>query len=152
MFLLFVIGDSIGLNYFVFSTVLCCSNLFSGDFYIVDAMFRASSLINSLFQSTPQIVLQIYNNMQYNNWSVLTLTSISLSGLSLLYTIAKLVYAVDKMKQYESISIDHTARSLGAKSHIVVTNSGKDIRPIDSVRSESNGNNEEEVYEASKSG
>ena len=93
--LLFILGDSVGLNYFVFSIILCCSNLYLGDFYIVDAMFRASSLINCLFQSTPQIALQIYNNMQFNNWSFLTIASISLSALSMVYTIAKLVYAVD---------------------------------------------------------
>ena len=106
LFTLFIIGDSIGANYFVFAGVLCNTTFFSGDFYIVDGMFRASSLINSLFQSTPQIVLQVYNNQQVDNWSILTIVSIGSSALSMLYTCTKLVYSLDKMQQYEIASAD----------------------------------------------
>lgn len=111
LFLLFILGDSIGLNYFVFTFILCRSTFFLGDFFIIDAMFRISALINCLFQSTPQIVLQVYNNQQFDSWTILNIISISTSGISMIYTCTKLTYALDKVKQYESVSLDPTSRN-----------------------------------------
>ena len=101
--LLFIIGDSLGINYFIFTFILCSSNIYSGDVYIVDAMFRGSSLINSLFQSMPQLILQVYNNNYIEEWSLFSIFSLGASGLSLTYNCVKLVYAVDKIQQYETV-------------------------------------------------
>lgn len=99
--LLFIIGDSIGLNYFIFTIILCSSDMSNGDFYIIDALFRACSLIDSLFQSMPQIVVQIYNNQIMGNWAIFNIFSIGISVVSLIYTIIKITYAIDKVQQYE---------------------------------------------------
>lgn len=103
IFLLFIIGDSLGITYFIFTGILCCTNFFVGDFYIIDSMFRATCLITSLFRSIPQVIMQIYNNQKFNSWNILTIISIGASFLSFFYTILKLAYSIDKVQQYESV-------------------------------------------------
>ncbi|OMJ90810.1 hypothetical protein SteCoe_6792 [Stentor coeruleus] len=99
--LLFVIGDSFGVNYFVFTIILCTNTVTHGDFYIVDVLFKSSALVNSIFQSMPQIIVQIYNNQYMENWTIFTIFSVGATAFSMVYTIFKLGYAVDKVKQYE---------------------------------------------------
>ena len=140
LFTLFIIGDSIGANYFVFTGILCNSSIYSGDFYIIDGMFRASSLINALFQSTPQIVLQVYNNQQIDNWNLLTIISIGSSTLSLLYTCTKLAYSLDKISQYEIASVNYASRDI--KINSIATAKKEFII-------ESQSDNQDEVYEDS---
>lgn len=74
--LLFVLGDSFGINYFVFSIILCANTVTDGDFYIVEALIKSSALVNSLFQSMPQIIVQIYNNHIMENWTIFNIFSI----------------------------------------------------------------------------
>ncbi|OMJ87152.1 hypothetical protein SteCoe_11151 [Stentor coeruleus] len=99
--LLFVLGDSLGINYFVFSIILCSNTVTDGDFYIVEVLIKSSALINSLFQSMPQIIVQIYNNHIMRNWTIFNIFSVGATCSSMIYTIFKLSYAVDKVKQYE---------------------------------------------------
>jgi hypothetical protein len=141
MFLLFILGDSIGLNYFVFAFVMCLSQVSKADYYIIDAMFRASSLINSLFQSIPQIVLQVYNNLMINSWPTFNIICIGVSVLSMIYSCVKLVYAVDKMKQNENGYIENST---------IPRNSSKIVQSdFDEVKLETEKNVENEVYEDS---
>jgi hypothetical protein len=92
-----------------------------GDFYVIDAMFRSSTLVNSLFQATPQIVIQVYNNQQIKNWNFLTIISIGVAGLSLIYTLTKLAYAIDKVKQYENACCITDRKNTGNKINIEIT-------------------------------
>lgn len=102
--LLFILGDTIGVNYFIFTVVLCTSKMRSGDFFIVEGIFRAGSMINSVFQSMPQLILQVYNNEKLQHWSLFSIFSVGISALSLVYNCTKLVHAIDKIGQFESIS------------------------------------------------
>jgi hypothetical protein len=136
--ILFVIGDSIGLNYFVFTFILCRSDILSGDFYIIDSMFRSAALINSLFQTMPQIVYQALNNQIYNNWKIFPIFSIGISTISLFYTITKLVYAIDKVKQFEKVS------NIGSETQVQSTRSNKKASAVDLVIS--TDNQHDEVY------
>lgn len=144
LFLLFIFGDSLGLNYFMFTFVFICSETLKGDFYVIDVLFRSTALINGLFHSIPQICLQVYNNQLSNNWNILTMVSISLSGLSLVYTLVKLVYAIDKVQQYESIYINTTPRQGSNKIGIGDSTANAKISAHNF-----NSENDEEVYDAS---
>lgn len=136
--LLFVIGDSIGLNYFVFTFILCHSNILSGDFYIVDSMFRSAALVNCLFQSMPQLVYQAYNNQIYGKWEIFPIFSVGISTISLFYTITKLVYAIDKVKQFEKVV------NMGSDTQVHSSRSNNKGSAIDLVVS--TDNNHDEVY------
>ena len=147
IFFLFFIGDSIGLNYFVFTFVLCGSNMIVGDFYVIDAMFRSSTLVNSLFQATPQIVIQVYNNQQIKNWNFLKIISIGVAGLSLIYTLTKLAYAIDKVKQYENACCITDRKNTGNKINIEITEHQKNNMVVTDHNKISNVNFEDEVYD-----
>lgn len=139
--LLFVIGDSIGLNYFVFTVILCYSNILSGDFYVIDSMFRSAALFNSLFQSMPQIVYQVYNNQLINSWGVFTIFSIGISSVSLLYTITKLVYSIDKVKQFNKV--------MNLNGNTEVRNSTNVKNSKGDIIVSTDNQNEEEIYNQS---
>ena len=117
---LFIIGDSVGVNYFVFAIILCSSKLLPGDFFIITALTKASSLVNTLLQSMPQIILQFYNNQFATQWSYFQIFSVGFSTLSLLYTCVKLTYAIDKIKQYETVSNTKKESSPSNKKNVVV--------------------------------
>ena len=117
--LLFILGDSFGLNYFVFSIILYRSSILSGDFFIIDSLFRATALLNSLLQSMPQIVFQAYNNQLIDTWDPFTVTSIGISFASLFYTIFKLVFAIDKIKQYEEVIKKNPNSEISGKNKII---------------------------------
>jgi hypothetical protein len=70
--------------------------------------------------------------------------SISLSGLSLVYTLVKLVYAIDKVQQYESIYINTTPRQGSNKIGV-----GDSTANVKISAHNFNSENEEEVYDAS---
>lgn len=139
---LFVIGDSMGINYFVFTYILCHSNILSGDFYIIDNMFRSAALVNSLFQSMPQIVYQAYNNQIINNWGIFNIFSIGISTVSLFYTITKLVYSIDKMKQFDKVMNINGSTEFQRE---VVT--GKSMQGV--IMAVTDNHNEEEIYNQS---
>lgn len=139
--LLFVVGDSIGLNYFVFTFILCYSNILSGDFYVIDSMFRSAALFNSLFQSMPQIVYQVYNNQLINSWGVFTIFSVGISSVSLVYTITKLVYSIDKVRQFDKVM------NLGGSTEVRTSNSVK--KSEGAIIISTDNQNEDEVYNQS---
>lgn len=144
LFILFTFGDSIGLNYFVFTFVLMFSDTFVGDFYIIDLLFRSTALINGLFHSIPQICLQSYNNQILSNWNILTMLSVGISGLSLVYTLVKLVYAIDKVQQYENIYISTSSHQASSKVGV-----GDASANVKNLSNDVNGGNDDEIYEPS---
>lgn len=102
--LMITIGGPIGLPMFVYAGILAYSETHTGDFYIIEAISRSTSLVEALFESLPQIAIQFYNNAQLQTWETLQILSIVISVVSLFYTGYKLCFAVDKMQQYEIAS------------------------------------------------
>ena len=68
----------------------------------------------------PQIILQFYNNQFATQWSYFQIFSVGVSTLSLLYTCVKLTYAIDKIKQYETVSNTKKESSPSNKKNVVV--------------------------------
>lgn len=104
--LLLTVGGPIGAPLFVYAGILALSNsATTGDFHIIEAISKVTSLIESLFESLPQIALQVYNNMQTNSWQEpLKIIPIIVSLLGISYTIYKICNSVDKIRQYENAS------------------------------------------------
>ena len=125
---LLIIGDSFGLNYFIFSVILCKSSVYSGDFFIIDSLFRITTILNTLIQSMPQLIFQIYNNQITLNWSLFTILSLFFSILPLLYNFFKLLYAVDKIKIFEeALKFSQTTASSRVSSTSNINH--KDLTP-----------------------
>ncbi|OMJ92568.1 hypothetical protein SteCoe_4706 [Stentor coeruleus] len=102
--LMITIGGPIGIPMFVYAGILAYSETHTGDFYIIEAISRSTSLVEALFGSLPQIAIQFYNNVQLQSWETLQILSITISVVSLIYTGYKLCFAVDKIQQYEMAS------------------------------------------------
>jgi hypothetical protein len=101
--LLIAVGGPLGAPLFVYAVLLAINDSRTGDFHIIDSIARVTSLIESLFESLPQIALQIYNNNKMQLWNDnLKMISIILSVFGIFYTIYKLCSSVDKVQMYES--------------------------------------------------
>ena len=100
---LIAIGGPLGIPLFVYAVILAMNDSHTGDFHIIDVIVRVTSLIESVFESLPQIALQVYNNNKMQLWrEELKLVSIILSVLGIAYTVYKLCFSLDKVQQYES--------------------------------------------------
>ena len=82
---------------FIYAILLAANDSHIGDIYIIEGFSRASSLVEAMFQSLPQIGKQFYNNQFNSNWSALKYFSICVSGLGIVYTCYKLCHALDKI-------------------------------------------------------
>ena len=102
--LLLAVGGPLGIPLFIYAILLAANDSHTGDFYIIEGLSRASSLVEAMFQSLPQIGIQFYNNQFNSNWSALKYCSISVSGLGIVYTCYKLCHALDKIQHYEMAS------------------------------------------------
>jgi hypothetical protein len=101
--LLITIGGPLGLPLFVYAVLLMTNNSRTGDFHVIEGISKATSLIEALFESIPQIGLQVYNNLNTSGWqNPLRIAPICFSVLCVGYTVYKLCHALDKMQQYES--------------------------------------------------
>lgn len=61
------IGEPIALAIFIFGITLLRIKATDRDFYMVDALARASSMIDGILESFPQLIIQSYNNNQLDN-------------------------------------------------------------------------------------
>ena len=139
--LLITIGGPIGAPLFVYAGLLSCTNSKTGDFHIIEGIARGTSLIESLFESLPQIVIQIFNNLKTSSWSEpFKIIPICFSLLGLLYTIYKLCYSLDKMQHYES------AVSMKVRPEMTEMKAST-ARRLSNTKVHSSNNNNEEVYE-----
>ena len=68
---------------------------------MIEALSRAAGLVEGLFESLPQSIIQGYNNHVSQNWTYFTVVSLAISFCSFLYTFIKLAYALDRMGYYE---------------------------------------------------
>lgn len=101
--LLIAVGGPLGIPLFVYAVTLAMNDSHTGDFHIIDAIVRVTSLIESVFESLPQIALQVYNNNKMNLWKTpVKCVPIILSVLGIAYTVYKLCFSLDKVQQYES--------------------------------------------------
>lgn len=114
--LLITFGGPLGIPLFVYAGLLACSESNTGDFYIIEAISRGTSLIEALFESLPQVVIQFYNNTQLQTWKALQITSITISVLGITYTGYKLCNALDKMQHYEQASAKVQPESVDSKT------------------------------------
>ena len=99
--LMIAIGGPFGIPLFVYAFILAINDSNEGDFYIIEGLSRATSLVEALFESLPQICIQFYNNQYYGNWQPLRICSVSVSAIAIAYTCYKLCHAIDKIHQYE---------------------------------------------------
>ena len=132
--LLLAIGGPLGIPLFIYAILLAMNDSNTGDFYIIEGLSRASSLVEAMFQSLPQIGIQFYNNQFNSNWSIIKYCSISVSGLSIVYTCYKLCHALDKIQHYEMASA-------------VIKIEGIDVKTVSERKIE----NELEIYDISNS-
>lgn len=101
--LMITVGGPFGLPLFVYAGLLIFNNSRTGDFHVIEGISKATSLIEALFESIPQVGLQVYNNLNTNGWNdPLKIAPICFSVLCVAYTVYKLCHALDKMQQYES--------------------------------------------------
>lgn len=114
--LMITFGGPFGIPLFVYAGLLACSESNTGDFYIIEAISRGTSLVEAVFESLPQIVIQFYNNTQLQTWKALQISSISISVLGIAYTGYKLCNALDKMQHYEQASAKITPEISDSKT------------------------------------
>ena len=100
--LLLAIGGPLGLPLFIYGIILAIATPDEGDMFIIQGLSRASSLVEALFHSLPQVGLQFYNNQVNHSWSELKYCSICVSVLSIAYTCYKLCHALDQLQNYDS--------------------------------------------------
>lgn len=140
--LLITIGGPLGLPLFFYAGLLACSNSKTGDFHIIDLIARGTSLIESVFESLPQIILQIFNNLKISGWEdPLKIIPICFSVLGMIYTLYKLCYSLDKVQQYQS------AVSMKIKPEMTEIKSSTDRGSRNSqIKLQSSNNEKDEVY------
>lgn len=104
--LLIAIGGPIGLPLFAYAWLLAYNkSTTTGDFHIIEAISKVTSLIESMFESLPQVGLQVYNNLETNAWDdPLNIIPIVVSLLCTAYTVYKICSSIDKIRQYENAS------------------------------------------------
>lgn len=104
--ILIAIGGPIGLPLFAYAWLLASNqSTTTGDFHIIEGISKITSLIESMFESLPQVGLQVYNNLETNSWDdPLNIIPIVVSLLCTAYTIYKICSSVDKIRQYENAS------------------------------------------------
>jgi hypothetical protein len=95
------LGGPIGLPLFVYAIVLGVNKSYSGDFYIVESLARSTTLVEALFESLPQLVLQVFNNHRNGHWNYYTWSSIIITSVGALYSFVKLCQALDKVQHFE---------------------------------------------------
>lgn len=109
--IMITLGGPIGLPLFVYAIVLGVNRSYSGDFYIVESLARSTTLVEVLFESLPEIVLQIFNNHRNGKWNYYTWTSIIVTSVGALYSFIKLCQALDKVQHFEQASQQKQKRS-----------------------------------------
>ena len=65
----------------------------------VEVFIRFSGLVEGLFESMPQLIIQTYNNWALNNWNVFTVASLVLSIVGFFFGLYKLVKAMDESRE-----------------------------------------------------
>ena len=105
-------GGPIGVPLFFYAIILSCNQSHTGDFYIIEGISRCTTLIESLFESLPQIAIQVYNNQLVNDWSELKISSIAISAVGVMYASYKLCHAVDKIQHYENASAEQAVSAV----------------------------------------
>lgn len=142
--LLIALGGSLGIPLFVFAIILGVNKSYSGDFYIIESLARSTTLVQVLFDSLPQILIQIFNNQNNRGWNYYTWASIGITSVGALYSFIKLCHALDKIQHFEQASQNISPKKkdpVKGKSQVVVTAHENE---------ESNKNNNDvEVYDYS---
>lgn len=122
--LLLAFGGPIGIPLFSYAIILGVNKSYSGDFYIIESLSRSTTLVEILFESLPQVLIQIFNNQNNKSWNYYTWASIGVSSLGALYSFFKLCHALDKIHQFEQASQSKSPskkESQKGKSQIVAT-------------------------------
>jgi hypothetical protein len=122
--LMISLGGPLGVPLFVYAFILSTSSHHTGDFYIIEGLSRSTTLVEALFESLPQIAIQVYNNQIRNSWTPFTMASLTLSSLAIVYSFAKLCDAVDKINHYEIASAH-------VKTSVVPTGPNSDRKDYD---------------------
>ena len=97
-------GGPFGVPLFVYAGLLACNASNTGDFFIIEGLSRSTTLVEAMFESLPQIVIQVFNNQAVGKWEPLKYCSLGISTLGVIYCCYKLCHAIDKIKQYENVS------------------------------------------------
>mmetsp|Transcript_741 Transcript_741/g.1184 ORF Transcript_741/g.1184 Transcript_741/m.1184 type:complete len:211 (-) Transcript_741:1096-1728(-) len=100
--LLIAIGEPVGISQCVFGTLILSNpSDYSGRSYI-ELLSRAGSFVEGVFETLPQFIIQFYNNQMLDSWNYLSVISMTISILSLVYTCLKLGCAIDRLKKEEA--------------------------------------------------
>ena len=103
--LLITLGGPIGAPLFVYAVLLAFNKSKTGDFHIIEGISKGTSLVEALFESLPQIVIQTMNNTENSTWmEPITIIPIGISSVCILWTLYKLCSAIDKVQQFETAS------------------------------------------------
>lgn len=100
------IGGPVGAPLFLFAAVLSFNPSWTGDFYVIEGLSRSTTMVEALFESLPQITIQVYNNQLLRDWNIFKICSVSASSAAIFYSFYKLCKAIDKVKQYEDAVIN----------------------------------------------
>lgn len=95
----FIVGDFIGINYFVIGITLCISKFSSQNLYFWDSLLSISCVVNSALQTVPLIMIQFFNNQENENWNSLTFFSFGTSASWLGFTCVRLILIVARPLQ-----------------------------------------------------
>ena len=66
--LLITLGGPVGAPLFVYAVLLAFNKSKTGDFHIIEGISKGTSLVEALFESLPQIVIQTMNNTENSMW------------------------------------------------------------------------------------
>jgi len=118
------LGGPLGVPLFLFAIILGVSKSYRGDFYIIESLTRSTTLVQVLFDSLPEILIQIFNNQNNRGWNFYTWGSIGITSAGAIYSSVKLCHALDKVQHFEQASQNITPKkkdSAKVQSQIVVT-------------------------------
>lgn len=130
---MFAVLEPTGLLICIFGILLTTTSLKKVEFYVAEGITRSAGFVEGIFESLPQLVIQTYNNMLNDDWSLVNIVSMLLSGGGFLYTCVRLVYALDMIKSHEAIETEIAVK--------------RDEEPANHLST--HHNEEEEVYQLS---
>lgn len=131
--------ESFGIVHCVFGCAIKTQKTKTIGYFAAEGLTRAAGFIVGLLNSLPQVVIQVYNNLENGNWELLNVVSLLLSSTGFFYTLVKCFWAVDNIQK---LSADYYSKTIMISGNVCVENA---------VSASKRGEENEEVYNFSES-
>lgn len=119
--LAFVVGalESLGIVHCVFGCAIKTQKTKTIGYFAAEGLTRAAGFIVGLVNSLPQVMIQVYNNLENKNWETLNVVSLVLSVAGFVYTLLKCFWAVDNIQK---LSAEYYSKTIMISGNICVEN------------------------------